>query len=126
MSTSPRTSRFVRAGALVSFGAPLAVYLLTLGPWLYWRDTPEFSLVPFLLDICHPPGSPTYTLLGKLASFLPLGSVSLRANLLSAGMGALASLAVYGLVLRAAFLVASGTAEDSWFAPLAAATCSRR
>ena len=106
------------AGAALASLAPLLGYLLTLCPWLFWRDAPEFSMVPFLLDISHPPGSPTYALLGKLVSFLPLGSVAFRANLLSALFGSAASLAVYLLSVRMLGLTACAGEKGGWREPL--------
>jgi hypothetical protein len=60
------------------------VYALTLRPSIGWYDTPEFVDVAYTLGIPHPPGSPTYVLLGKLATLIPLGGIAVRMNLLSA------------------------------------------
>lgn len=61
-----------------------AVYALTLRPTIGWNDTPEFIDVAHTLGIAHPPGYPTYALLGKLLTLLPLGSIAVRVNLMSA------------------------------------------
>jgi Flp pilus assembly protein TadD len=113
-----------RAGALISFVAPLAAYLLTLAPGLYWRDAPEMAMVPFLLDIAHPPGVPAYALLGKLMALLPLGSVALRANLLSALLGACAALALYGATRRAVLLIVPARDGEPWHGVLAASVAT--
>ena len=59
-------------------------YLLTLSPTILWRDTPEFANVAFTLSIAHPAGFPTYSLLVKSLTFIPLGSIAFKTNLASA------------------------------------------
>ena len=66
----------------------MALYIWGLAPTISWRDSPEFVTVVHTLGISHPAGSPTYTLLAKLLTFLPLGSIALRVNLFSALCGA--------------------------------------
>ena len=65
----------------------LAVYLVTIAPDLTWSnyssDGAELITASVTLGIAHPPGYPTYLLLGKLFSFLPFGTVALRFNLFS-------------------------------------------
>jgi tetratricopeptide (TPR) repeat protein len=72
-----------------------ALYALGLRPSIGWNDAPEFADVAYTLGVAHPPGSPTYALLGKLATLVPLGGIAARVNLLSAlcALGALALLA---------------------------------
>ncbi len=66
----------------------LVVYLTTLAPGLTWAnaalDGGEVITASMTLGIPHPPGYPTYVLLGKLFSFLPLGTIAYRYNLFSA------------------------------------------
>ena len=80
---------------LAAVGMPLAIYVATLIPTVNFGDWAEMQTVPRVLGIAHPTGYPTYTLVGHLFSYLPLGSVAYRANLLSAvsisvGLGILA------------------------------------
>ena len=81
---------YAAAATLVTLG----VYLLTLAPDLTWAnaatDGGELITAAVTLGIPHPPGYPLYVVLGKLFSLLPLGTVALRFNLLSAFCGALA------------------------------------
>jgi 4-amino-4-deoxy-L-arabinose transferase-like glycosyltransferase len=84
--------------AILAAGAVLAVYVPTLAPSVGFSDWGEMAVAPYRLDVAHPTGYPLYILLGKLWSFLPLGSVAWRANLLSA---VTASLAVAVAVLIA-------------------------
>ena len=59
-------------------------YLLTLSPTILWRDAPEFANVAFTFSIAHPAGFPTYSLLVKALTFLPLGNIAFKTNLASA------------------------------------------
>jgi len=71
------------------FFASFGLYLTTICPNMYWRDSPEFQVVAYQLGIAHPAGSPFYALLAKIYTFLPLGSIAFKVNLVSAFFGAL-------------------------------------
>lgn len=60
----------------------------------------EFDQIPFNLDIGHPAGSATFSLLGKILDSIPLGSISFRSNLLSALATAAATMCCYLLAVR--------------------------
>lgn len=63
----------------------LVFYLKTMLPTVGFWDTGEFQTIPYTLDIGHPPGYPTYVLLGKaFLSIFPFNSVAFRMNLFSA------------------------------------------
>jgi len=68
--------------------AALMVYLMTMAPDLTWAnfssDGGELITASITSGIAHPPGYPTYILLGKAAALLPFGSVAWRFNFLSA------------------------------------------
>ena len=44
--------------------------------------------MPYILGLAHSTGYPLYTWLGKLFTFLPIGDVAHRMNLMSAALGA--------------------------------------
>ncbi|MDB5097952.1 MAG: rane protein of unknown function, partial [Cyanobacteria bacterium RYN_339] len=67
------------APVLVALAA-LVVYVRTLLPGVGQWDTAEFQTVPYVLGTMHATGYPLYTLLGKLFTFVPLGSVAYRLN----------------------------------------------
>ncbi|HSN73496.1 MAG TPA: DUF2723 domain-containing protein [Anaerolineae bacterium] len=81
--------------------AALALYVATLAPSVatVFDDSLEFQVVLPSLGIAHPTGYPLYTLLGWLASRLPVGDLAYRVNLLSALAGA-ATVGVLFLVAR--------------------------
>ncbi len=79
--------RFLIAPASAGVIAGL-VYLLTLAPDLTWAnhgaDGGELITAAFTLGIPHPPGYPTYVILGKLFLLWPFGTAAYRLNLFSA------------------------------------------
>jgi hypothetical protein len=81
---------------LFSFGA----YIFTLCPSVSWGDSGEFIVASYLMLIAHPTGYPLYTLLGKLFTYLPIGSIAYRVNLMSALFASLACFILYVLLLK--------------------------
>ena len=72
------------------FSITLFLYINTMSPTIPpYRDSGELITVIDTLGVAHPPGYPLYTILGKLFSFLPVGSVAFRINLFSSVCGAL-------------------------------------
>jgi hypothetical protein len=83
----PRRRDWLEAGlvALVL----LVLYALTASQGVELEDDGLFILSSYFLGVEHPPGYPLHTLLGKLFTYLPVGSVAYRVHLLSAVLGAL-------------------------------------
>lgn len=84
---------------------PLVIYLKTLLPGLGFWDTAEFQTIAYTMDIAHPPGYPTYIILGKIFTELfPLNSIAFRMNFFSALTSALAggflAITIYALTKR--------------------------
>jgi hypothetical protein len=73
----------VRAAAVVVTLLTGAIYAATVLPGVSFGDWSEMQSIPYQLGIAHPTGYPLAVLVGKLWSFLPVGSVAYRANLLS-------------------------------------------
>jgi hypothetical protein len=71
----------------------LTIYLHTMAPGLTWAhhsaDGGELAAAAQTLGIPHPPGYPTYILIAHLFTYLPVGEVATRTNLLSALSAAL-------------------------------------
>ncbi|MCB2409619.1 glycosyltransferase family 117 protein [Hymenobacter lucidus] len=76
------------AGVLV-FAVALATYLLTLEPTVSFWDCGEFLASANKLLVPHPPGAPTFLLLGRLASIL--AGDGARATLFMNAVSALSS-----------------------------------
>lgn len=97
----------------------LVVYLLTLAPHITWanfgNDGGELITAAMTLGVPHPPGYSTYTLLGHLLKWIPLGPVAFRFNLFSA----ICMAAAAGVLSTQAF--ESTDRQPSRFAAIAAA-----
>jgi hypothetical protein len=99
-------------GAAV-FLISLVVYLLTVQHTIPLWDCGEFIACSATLGIAHPPGTPLFLLIGRLASLLPFVSdISYRVNLLSAFSSAAAATMGYVVAVRLLFFL-PGVAEDS-------------
>lgn len=85
---------------LLAVCVALVLYLRTLAPTVYGVDSAELTTGSYLLGIVHPPGAPTYLLLGHLFTWLPLGDVGYRVNLLSAVATAASLFLFYRIALR--------------------------
>lgn len=94
---SPWLARLAGGAALV---LPLALYLRTAAPTVYGVDSADLTTAAFLLGIAHPPGSPAYLLIAHAFTWLPVGDVGYRVNLLSVVSGALASHFLFRVVRR--------------------------
>lgn len=68
-------------------GLPLIFYLFTMAPTVYGLDSAELTTGAYTLGIVHPPGSPLFLLIGHLFTWLPVGDVGFRVNLLSVVSG---------------------------------------
>ena len=80
----------------------LPVYLAGSSPLVFWRDSSEFSMLGHNLDIGHPAGSPTFSMVEKLIDLLPLGSIAYRSTLLTIFFACGAAALLAWIVLRLA------------------------
>jgi tetratricopeptide (TPR) repeat protein len=96
-------------GAIATSVLALIVYLIGMGETTPFWDAGEFIATSWILGIPHPPGTPLYVLLGRVASLFPFGTVAERVNGLSAVAGALA---VFFTVLATSRLLRPLRTED--------------
>lgn len=71
------------------------VHALLAPPRLFWLDAGDFTTASFVLGVPHATGFPTYTLVGKLAMAVPVGSVAFRMALVSSLCAGVASMCVW-------------------------------
>ena len=94
----------------VVFGISFLVYLLTLEPTTSWWDCGEYIATAFKLQVGHPPGAPTFQMLGRLFS-LAAGSdftqVAYWINVMSALVSALTILFLFWSITMLARKVVS-------------------
>jgi hypothetical protein len=101
---------------LLAAAVAFTIYWLTLAPDLTWAfhgaDGAELITAAVTLGVPHPPGYPTYVLLGHLASWIPAGPMPFRFNVLSALAMAVAvafySVAACSLIPRGALHRSAG------------------
>jgi len=74
------------------------VYIVSMPPSYNSDDSPETTLAFHLLGIQHPPGYPLNTLIGKIFTFIPVGSYMFRANLMAVFFNLLAGFFIFLLV----------------------------
>src|SRR5437773_9061788 len=74
-TTSPGMTRKMSILAFI-------LYFLTAARDIVVGDSPELTMAAVTLGVAHPPGYPSFTMLGHLFSLLPLGPIPFRINLL--------------------------------------------
>lgn len=109
---------FAQESVSLLFIAAFSVYLLTLAPTISLADSPELVAAAFTLGVAHPPGYGLYLLVGKLFSFLPLGTVAWRLNLMAAVCASLTGVTSY-LSLRRLGEIAGGKESPAGEVPSA-------
>lgn len=80
---------FIDRRTLLAFGIPFILYLLTAAPTIYNLDSAELTTAAATGGFVRATGYPLYLMIGRLWSYLPVGDVGYRMNLLSAFCGAL-------------------------------------
>jgi hypothetical protein len=101
MNISQQDSSLSRTDILISIFigiTTLALYIRTVAPSLLWGDSAEFQTLSYTLGMSHPSGYMTQIMIGKLFTYLPVGNIAYRVNLVSAFFGALAVAQLYLLV----------------------------
>ena len=93
--------RLNRILAGVMFLISFIVYFDTMAPTVSYWDCGEFIAVAHTLGVPHPPGSPFFLLIGRVASMLPFSDdVAFRVNLLSPLTSALAIMFLYLIIVQ--------------------------
>lgn len=77
-----------RLAPALTFLGSFLVYFFTLAPTVYRLGSAELGTVAYNLGVPHATGYPLYVLIGKLFTYLPIGDVGYRLNLMSALFGA--------------------------------------
>ena len=113
----PRDPRIV--GAWIAGLFPLIVYTITIAPTVAFWDTGEFIAAAFSLGITHPPGAPTFMLLGRLFCIPPTPfGVAAQVNFISVLTSAVTVLLLYGIILEIFNLWERDQEEWKGFSPL--------
>ncbi len=100
ITTVPAWLGSVWLGGGVAVVVTFLVYVRNLAPSVTFEDSGELIAAAHGWGVPHAPGYPLYTMLAKLFTLVPLGTVAYRVNLMSACFSALAVGFVYLIVLR--------------------------
>jgi len=116
-----------RMAALVSvlvFLIAFTVYMMTLTPTVPFWDSGEFIAVAKILGVPHPPGTPFFVLIARIATLVPWATIAQRVNALSALSAGLTIWLTYLTCLRLVRLAQGGERQpwQEWVAVAAAAT----
>lgn len=88
-------------GAWIVGLTSLIVYAITIAPTVAFWDAGEFLAASYSLGITHPPGAPTFVLLGRLFAMLPTPfGVAVEVNFISVIASAITALLLYGIILE--------------------------
>ena len=74
------------------------VYLEHLASTIFTGDSADATIASYVLGIPHPPGFPVYIWIGHLFTFIPIGDIAYRVNLMSAFFGALVIPVLYMII----------------------------
>ncbi|MFL3014629.1 MAG: DUF2723 domain-containing protein [Candidatus Neomarinimicrobiota bacterium] len=97
-------SDYIRINRLIAFfilALSFLVYYDTMAPSVSYWDCGEFIAVSYTLGVPHPPGSPLFLLLGRIASMIPFSEdIAFRVNLLSPLSSAFAVFFLYLIIVQ--------------------------
>lgn len=85
--------------SLLVFLFVFTIYLLTAPKTVVLEDDGLFILASYFNGIAHSPGYPLFTLLGHIATYIPIGSVAYRVHALSGLFGAISCVFLYFIVV---------------------------
>ena len=97
----PKYININRILGVMTFLISFIVYFDTMAPSVSYWDCGEFIAVSYTLGVPHPPGSPLFLLLGRIASMLPISEdIAFRVNLLSPLASAFSVLFLYFIIVQ--------------------------
>ena len=103
--------------AMIVFAFTLVMYGLTVQNTVPFWDAGEFIATSYVLGIPHPPGTPLYVLMGRLATLVPIGEVATRVNFLSSLASAFAVLLTYLITVKLILAMWGGSSrQERWVA----------
>lgn len=103
--------------ALGVFAFSLLMYGLTVQNTVPFWDSGEFIATSYVLGIPHPPGTPLYVLIGRLAAMVPLAEIATRVNFLSSVGSAFSVLLTYLITVRFILAMWGGSSKrERWVA----------
>jgi hypothetical protein len=96
--THKKLNRIIGA---VAFLVPMVVYGITVAPTVVFWDVGEFIAAAYMMQVPHPPGSPLFLIITRVAMMIPFAAdLAVRAHLLSALLSAMAIMFSYLFMVR--------------------------
>lgn len=90
-----------RMFGFLAFLIPMIMYAVTVAPTVVFWDVGEFIAASWMMQVPHPPGSPLFLFLTRLAMMVPIGTdLAMRAHLFSAFLSALGVMFAYLVTVR--------------------------
>ncbi len=87
--------------AALAFLVPMIVYIITVAPTVVFWDVGEFIAAAYMMQVPHPPGSPLFLFLTRIAMMLPIATdLAVRAHLFSAFLSAMGIMFTYLFIVR--------------------------
>jgi hypothetical protein len=102
--------RLFYLSGILTFITSFIIYLFTLAPSVTLEDSGELIAAAYNLGVPHQPGYPLFTLLGKLFSLLPIGSIAFRLNMMSALFSSLGAV----FICLSVILLLENASQRSW------------
>lgn len=101
-SISLKTQKLMyRASALLVALITWVIYFKTVQPSVSFWDCGEAAAAAYGLQVPHPPGSPFFTLMGRLFSMIPIvDNIGLRINLLSVTVSAFSAMLLFLIIVK--------------------------
>ncbi len=81
--------------SFILFIFTFTIYFITLSPDVTFEDSGELITAGYRLAIPHPPGYPLFLILAKLFSFIPVGKIEFRINLMSSFFASLSIVSLF-------------------------------
>jgi hypothetical protein len=93
-----KINRIVAGGV---FGVSLLTYFITLAPTVVFWDVGEFIAASYMMQVPHPPGSPLFLLMTRIAMMFPFAAdLAVRAHAFSALCSAFGIMFLYLVTIR--------------------------
>lgn len=86
--------------AIATFIISEIVYIITISPDVSFWDCGEFIACSFTMSVMHPPGSPLYTILGRIFTLFPFGNIAWRVNMMSVIAAGFTVMLLYLIIVR--------------------------
>jgi hypothetical protein len=111
-----KSSRVLLLVAFISSLCSFGLYCFSLSPTIQGFDSAELTIGAYKLGFVHPPGYPLYLTIGHLFTYIPIGDVGFRMNLMSAVFASLSIFLFFRLLYQQSIHILASIIFTSLFA----------